>query len=184
MDNTWPVRLFVAVCPPEEVLALVGALPRPNLEKLRWTTRDQWHVTLRFLGEVDRAEGVARALAEVPEELGGSTAGPLEAVLGPVVAWFTGRRILQVPVAGIEELARIVSAKTAKWTEQPEHGPYSGHLTLARVRGAGRGPANLAGTPIHAAWKVEEFVLFSSTLGAGGARYEILEKISLPAPEP
>jgi len=173
------VRLFVAVAPPEEVLALVEALPRPNLSKLRWTTPEQWHVTLRFLGEVTRAEPVAEALRAVPAALLDSKVTEVEAVLGPAVAWFTGRRILQVPVTGTEQLAELVFVATAAWGQPPEPGPYAGHLTLARVRGKGKGPANLAGTPIRAAWRVDEVHLVSSTLGEGGARYETLEKVPL-----
>lgn len=176
------MRLFVAVQPSEEVLSLVQALPRPNLSKLRWTTPAQWHVTLRFLGEVGHAEPVSEALRQVPEALRGAGVTTVEAVLGPAVAWFTGRKILQVPVAGTDVLADIVASSTAAWGEAPEAGPFAGHLTLARVRGPAEGPANLAGTPIHAAWRVDEFVLVSSTLGAGGAHYETLETVPLRRP--
>jgi 2'-5' RNA ligase len=173
------VRLFVAVSPPEEVLVLVEALPRPNLSKLRWTTPDEWHVTLRFLGEVESAEPVAQALRQVPAALHDAGVGAVEAVLGPAVAWFTGRRILQVPVAGTEALAAQVASATAKWGGPLETGPFTGHLTLARVRGQGKGPANLAGTSIRAAWRVDEVVLVSSRLGTGGAHYETLENVPL-----
>ena len=173
------MRLFVAVNPPEEVLALVEALPRPNLAKLRWTTPQQWHVTLRFLGEVEDAGPVAHALSPVPTTLQESGVEAVEAVLGPAVAWFTGRRILQVPVSGVEALADLVGAATARWVDPPEHGPFAALLTLARVRGPGWGPSNLAGTPFRAAWRVDEFVLVSSTLGAGGARYETLCSVPL-----
>lgn len=169
----------MAVTPPEEVLALVEALPRPNLQKLRWTTPEQWHVTLRFLGEVEEAESVAEALRKVPATLRESGAGAAEAVLGPAVAWFTGRRILQVPVKGAETLAEVVSDATEKWGEPPDHRPFAGHLTLARVRGMGKGPANLAGTPIKGVWRVDEVSLMSSSLGEGGAHYDTLEAVPL-----
>jgi 2'-5' RNA ligase len=174
------VRLFVAVTLPEEALGLVEALPRPNLQKLRWTTAEQWHVTLRFLGEVKDAAPVAAALRDVPGALRESATGEIEVVLGPAVAWFTGRRILQVPVSGTEGLAQAVSKATAKFGQPPEN-HYLGHLTLARVRGKGKGPVNLAGTPIKATWIVDQIVLVASTLGEGGARYEILERVPLLA---
>jgi RNA 2',3'-cyclic 3'-phosphodiesterase len=174
-----PVRLFVAVSPPEEVLALIEALPRPNLQKLRWTTSDQWHVTLRFLGEVRKPEPVAEALHSVPAALKDAGVAVVEAVLGPAVAWFTGRRILQVPVAGTETLAELASDATAEFGEPPDKAPYAGHITLARVRGKVKGPVNLAGTPVHGAWRVDDIVLVSSTLGSGGARYEVLERVPL-----
>ncbi|HLN04724.1 MAG TPA: RNA 2',3'-cyclic phosphodiesterase [Acidimicrobiales bacterium] len=179
------MRLFVAVSPPEEVLALVEALPRPNLAKLRWTTPAQWHVTLRFLGEVEDPGPVVEALRGVPAALHDAGVEVVEAELGPAVAWFTGRRILQVPVSGTEVLADPIITATSKWGDPPEHGPFVGHLTLARVRGSAKGPANLAGTPIRAAWRVDGFVLVSSTLGPGGAHYETLESVPLrPAPSP
>ena len=39
--------------PPPEVVARLAALARPTVEGVRWTTPEQWHVTLRFLGWVD-----------------------------------------------------------------------------------------------------------------------------------
>lgn len=173
------MRLFVAIELPEDVLRLVEGLPRPNLPKLRWTTREQWHVTLRFLGEVADPGPVAEALTGVSAALRQVSAEEVEVALGPAVAWFTGRRILQVPVTGAEVLADVVIATTASFGEPPEPGPFTGHLTLARVRGPGKGPANLAGTPVRASWKVDEIALVSSTLGTGGAHYEILEKLPL-----
>ena len=82
-------RLFVAVWPPDDVLALIAALPRPEVEGLRWTTRDQWHVTLRFFGSVELEEASA-ALAQVS---GSATT----AVLGPETGRFA-KRVLHVPV--------------------------------------------------------------------------------------
>src|SRR3974377_1496960 len=52
------LRLFVAIAPPVAGLdapdALAGPL-RAGREDLRWTSRDAWHVTLAFLGQVDAA---------------------------------------------------------------------------------------------------------------------------------
>ena len=48
-------RLFVAVALPPDVLEIIEGLDRPPVEGLRWTDREQWHVTLRFLGAVDDA---------------------------------------------------------------------------------------------------------------------------------
>jgi RNA 2',3'-cyclic 3'-phosphodiesterase len=175
------VRLFVAVSPPEDVLALVEALPRPNLEKLRWTTPEQWHVTMRFLGEVEQPEPVAEAMRALPSDLRRSGVTEVEAVLGPAVAWFTGRRVLQVPVGGIEALAEAVQRATSKWGGKQDHPGFVGHLTIARVRGDGHGPINLAGTPIRASWKVNDVLLVASTLGPGGARYETLESVTIGA---
>jgi 2'-5' RNA ligase len=173
------VRLFVAVSLPPDVTALVAALPRPELASLRWTTEDQWHITLRFLGEVEEPAAVAEALREVPTTLQGSGEDEVEVMLGAATAWFRGRRILHVPVTGLDPLARAVALATVAWAEAAEEPPFAGHLTLARVRQRETGPANLAGTLISAEWNVDEIALMSSTLGPGGSIYRVVAGVAL-----
>ncbi len=57
------MRLFVAVWPPPEVVAVLASLDRPVVDGVRWTTQEQWHVTIRFLGSVESAEAAIAALA-------------------------------------------------------------------------------------------------------------------------
>ena len=108
------MRLFVAVWPPDEVIELISGLERPELPALRWTVRPQWHVTLRFLGEVDDVDLVSDALGL----LAGS--GAEHAVLGPSTAWFPGRRVLQVPVSGLENLSERVNRSDVRPRPGPE----------------------------------------------------------------
>src|SRR3546814_1414167 len=59
-------RLFVAIRPPSAIrkalLSIMG-----GVEGARWQSDDQLHLTLRFIGEVDRhrADDIAAALATV-----------------------------------------------------------------------------------------------------------------------
>ncbi len=132
-------RLFVAVWPPDEVLDGVAALHRPVEGGGRWTRRDQWHVTLRFLGPADEDE-VSAALAGLRHE-------PVEAVVGPEVG-LLGEGVVQLPVAGLDTLAEAVVALTAGVGRPPEDRPFFGHLTLARMAGeppAGRPGSGLVG---------------------------------------
>jgi len=172
------VRLFVAVGLPESAAAALRALARPGLPGLRWTTPEQWHVTLRFLGEVPDPAPVAVALEEVPGALRDGGERRVEAVMGPASAWFPGRSVLQVPVAGLDALAAAVARATAPWGPAPEQ-PFSGHLTLARTRGRVRGPASLAGVAVAASWPVPAVELVSSTLGPGGSRYAVESLVAL-----
>lgn len=167
-------RLFVAVWPPDEVLDLIGGLPRPAVEGLRWTTRDQWHVTLRFLGSVELEPAVS-ALRPVS-----ASVGPTTAVLGPETGRF-GKGILHVPVSGLEDVAKAVVRATEKVGKPPEPRPFQGHLTIARARDRRRGVdlRPLAGTPIAAEWPVTEVCLVESHLSSKGASYEVVETISL-----
>ena len=163
-------RLFVAVWPPDGVLDQLAALQRPSVTGLRWTTRDQWHVTLRFLGAVDDVAGVESALA-------GVEVAPVVARLGPVVGRFD-HRILHVPVTNLERLAAAVVAATADLGEPPEDRPFRAHITLARAtRRPGVDLRPLAGAPLEAEWPVDSVCLVQSHLSPKGARYETLASV-------
>jgi 2'-5' RNA ligase len=153
--------LFVAVVPPAPVLDRLDALDRPAVDGVRWTTRDQWHVTLHFLGQAEEAPAAA-ALAGVAAE---ATA----VVLGPWVE-LLGRHVVVVPAAGLSGLAAVVTAAFAGIGRPPEDRPFRGHLTLARVRRGSR--FRPARQPFDERFVAEELVLLRSRTLADGARYE------------
>jgi 2'-5' RNA ligase len=166
-------RLFIAVWPPADVLDLIERVPRPPVTGLRWTARDRWHVTLRFLGPVVDVMPVVAAL--------GAVAGvdPPQARLGPAVGRFGGR-VLHVPVRGLEPLAARVVAATATVGRPPEDRPFHGHITLARVANRARVDLwPLAGTAIEGGWDVDAVCLVESRPAPAGAHYEVLERIPL-----
>lgn len=168
------VRLFVALRPPVSAVALLDALPRPVVPRVRWTTAEQWHVTLRFLGECSAEEATA-ALA--------ATAWPAvpEAVLRADVRAF-GREVLHVPVDGVDGLAAAVVRATAAIGKPPPERPFTGHLTLARAsRGGDVRPVVRAGLALsgEARWRADEVVLMASELLRSGARYSVVERFSV-----
>ncbi|GIU87348.1 MAG: RNA 2',3'-cyclic phosphodiesterase [Acidimicrobiia bacterium] len=180
-------RAFVAVRPPGRVLDAVAAwFDAPDLPGARFTTRDQWHVTLQFLGNRADVEAVAAALAPLAVE-----AGPVR--LGGAGAFPTERRarVLWLGVAqGAERFARLaeaVGALLAPLGHEPEARPYHPHLTLARLRPpADVRPvlARLRAGPVGDAWTVREVVVYESHLRRTGARYEARARIPLPGRPP
>ena len=157
----------MAVWPPEDVVAVIASLERPSVSGVRWTTSDQWHVTLRFLGDADVDE-VRRTLDEV-------RAVRTEAALGPRTTRL-GRGVLCVPVTGLEDLATAVVDATAALGKPPDHRTFRGHVTLARVEGRVKPPlADLA----PRRWTVATFALVRSHVGGGPARYETVQKWNL-----
>jgi 2'-5' RNA ligase len=166
------VRLFVAVWPPDEVLDSVALLPRPVVDGVRWTTRDQWHVTLRFLGSVDDPTPVVSRLRALPVPAVVADAGPAVAALS--------RSILCLPVAGLDALAAAVVGATADVGEPPEERRFRGHLTLARARDRRRGDVRgLAGAPFAASWPVSAVELVASELRPSGAAYTVLASVGI-----
>ena len=169
-------RLFVAVWPPPEVLDRLEALARPEIAGLRWTRRDDWHVTLRFLGSVADVESVTEALAAAA-----GSAAVAEAVLGPAVERF-GRRVLHVPVAGIDRLASAVVAATGSVGRPPDVRPFTGHVTLARVsEKASIDLRPLTGAAVEGRWPVTEVSLVRSDLSGPAPSYDVEATFPLSA---
>ena len=165
-------RLFAALWPSPDVVGELKKLERPKIDGLRWTTEDQWHVTLQFLGEGD-PNAMAAKLAGARW-----TTRPLDVRLGPEVT-LLGREIVCLPASapGLERLARQVSEVTGvKRTNR-----FKGHLTLARARN--KVPKAtleaLKGTEFEAGWTAEQLALVRSTLNPGGARYETVGEFNL-----
>jgi RNA 2',3'-cyclic 3'-phosphodiesterase len=141
------MRLFVAVTPPPEALDELEAAVAPlrsSCPGLRWTGRQNWHVTLAFLGEVDEAavDDLGRALAKVAvDAAAGAAASPVS--LGPAGSFPEGRPLANVLWVGLDEgagfvcgLERGVRTAATDAGAPPVGKPkaYHPHLTLGRCR--------------------------------------------------
>jgi len=149
--------------------------------ELRWTPASNLHLTVRFIGSVERdvVDQVAGRLDELP--LRGFELG-----LGEVGTFKRGRLVrvvwLEVRTGAdrARELAAQVEAECVFAGLEPERRAFQPHLTLARARprdGAELPP--LPEPPELPAWRAEELVLYSSHLGRAGAVYEPLHTIRL-----
>jgi 2'-5' RNA ligase len=174
-------RLFVALRPPPSVrrllLEAMGGVPGA-----RWQDDDQLHLTLRFVGEVDRrqAEDVAAVLA-------GIAAGPLEARIDGVGTFDRRGRAdtLWARVAPPEPLAalhRKIDQALLRAGVAPDERRYLPHVTLARMARAGHDAVALdRWVADHAALASPAFVLahlylYESHLGGEGATYEAVAR--------
>ncbi len=165
-------RLFLAVWPPEEVIEHLRSLRRKDQRGIRFVPPDNWHITLRFLGEVGERDAIA-ALDAVDTEL---LPAPV-ARLGPSVD-VMGERALVVPVAGLADLARAVE-RTTRHLGEPPRKRFVGHLTLARCARGARMPETL-GTVFDDQFPVTEIALVQSRLEPAGARYETIATRTVP----
>jgi 2'-5' RNA ligase len=156
------VRLFVAARPPADVLDAIASLPRAAVAGVRWTTREQWHVTLRFFGEVSDPQPIMDALRSVPLPRAHVELGPRAGMLG--------RGVVQLPVQGLDDLADVVRDATASFGQPETHPRYRGHLTLARTKAR----VDVRAMELARAWELEEVELMRSHLGRAGARHESL----------
>ena len=173
----------MAAWPDEPTRGRLAALER-QLEPtkgLRFVGRPRWHVTLRFLGDVD--ELAANQLARALHECTAGQSGPVECQLGPATAWFTAVRVLQLPASGVEGLAATVRAATVPLVARPAaEPPFNGHLTLARSKGrrlSGAARERLEGVAFESTFAVHHIDLVSSAPSRDGHVYASVARVPL-----
>ncbi len=173
-------RVFAAVPVPGDArIHLVEGLRHFELPG-RAVPPENWHVTLRFLGEVQPTayERFLHGLDEV------SGLGGFSLRLEDMGAFPNPRRAAVVWVgigAGATELADLAAIAEEAAVDaglDPEERPFRPHLTLARVRP----PADatrLVGEHVDIGWHCDRVVVYRSLHGPGGARYDPLETFPL-----
>jgi 2'-5' RNA ligase len=187
-------RLFIAVTLPEEVKAKIEAaqvelrraLPGPGV---RWTRREQFHLTLKFLGDVDVAR--VQPLEEtIRAACRGFSALQLRAER---VGFFPDLRYPRVIWAGVQDqtgqlpgLQQAVDAATRGFTTEPKEQRFTGHVTLARIKAIRRPEAEALGQAaaglaerLFGQWTAGEVELMRSVLSPQGARHTSLAAIPL-----
>ena len=180
------IRLFTAIDLPEEAKRSVSRLCR-GVPGVRWVNPDQLHLTLRFIGEVDRRlfERIKVNLADIvspPVTLTLQSVGSFPVSGPPRVLW-----------VGIERTEALVSLHTQ--VEQvmvasgcdAETRRFSPHITLARLKDI---PRSLVVPYLaeHASFiegpvEVREFLLYSSLLSRQGSRHTVEASYPLAAVE-
>jgi 2'-5' RNA ligase len=182
----------VALVPPRDVLDAVAkvswraahrpsGLALPRLLGPRWTTRDQWHLTLQFLGNGVDLDAAAAALEtaradSVRVRLGGLGGFPSERRAN--VVWLGATE----GARGLSAIAAAVKQALLPIVPEPDAREYHPHLTLARLaRGADlRAAAAAAGrTAIGPRWETAHVTLFESVTAPAGARYRAHAQVAL-----
>ena len=174
-------RLFVALRPPAAVRKLLIAAMH-GISGARWQDDEQLHLTLRFIGEVDRhrAEDIAAMLGAVhapaiTARISG--VGQFEHRGRPHMVWAGVE-----PVAPIAALQRKVDQRLARVGVAPSTRMFVPHVTLARLnRGAGPVAPFLAlnGDLASPAFLFSHVTLYESEMGHGGSRYHPVARYPL-----
>ena len=165
------LRLFVGIALPPE-LKLRLSLICSGVPGARWVDPGNYHLTLRFIGEVD--EGVASDIDAVLVQL---RAKRFELALAGVGRF--GDRMLWAGVDKNPALLHLrdkVESALVRLGLEPETRRYAPHITLARLRNASEAKLQ-AFIEEHALFRsdpfrVERFSLVASYLTKSGAIYE------------
>ena len=168
-------RLFTGVeIPPDIGQAL--AMLRGGLPGARWITPENYHLTLRFIGDVD--DLIAQ---EVALMLGRVRRAAFELHLEGLTS-FGGRRPRAVvanvaPAQALLEVQAEHERLMQRIGLEPEGRKYTPHVTLARLRDSSSLDVadylSARGYFRTAAFPVSRFVLFSSRNSVGGGPYVV-----------
>ncbi|MBI2947543.1 MAG: RNA 2',3'-cyclic phosphodiesterase [Verrucomicrobia bacterium] len=187
------IRAFVAVPVPAELKAAIAESQRQlqaraGTKAVRWVSAAQWHLTLKFYGNVDseKLSGLTNALRAAC-----ATAGPFSLSLGglgsfpswqkPSVIWIG----IGGDLAAMANLEKSIEQRTAVFGSRAEKRDFRPHLTVGRVKGNAH-DARQAGQAIRTQhvpelgkWEVREIELIQSLLSPQGSSYRSLAVLPL-----
>ena len=174
-------RLFVAIRPPGPIRARLLTL-MGGVAGARWQTDGQLHLTLRFIGEVDRhlARDVDAALSAVHHprfSIALNGLGGFERRGEPVTLWAG-----ITPPEPVRALHRKIDQALVRIGVEPDRRAYVPHLTVARLpRGAGSVQSFIeqSGGVASLPFDVAEFGLYESRFTPEGPVYTVAERYPL-----
>lgn len=175
-------RVFVAVTPPLEArLGLAQALSRHKLPG-KEVPPGNWHITLRFLGQVDDIT-CERFLGDLDQQdlgdqfdLGIEGLGAFPRAKRATVLWAG----LKGDISRLTQLAMLAENSAQSAGLQPEDRPFHPHLTLSRIRPPEDVTGLVDGQEVAGVtWRCRDVVVYRSDLGGEHPRYETLESLAL-----
>jgi 2'-5' RNA ligase len=173
-------RLFVAVPLTEQARARIAA-GLPSLPG-RLVPPQNWHFTLRFLGDTD-----ARSRDALIATLRATRLGSKFSIRFDGLGAFPRVKRARIIWLGVTDgaqklisLAEVVESVARRSGFVAEKRPFKPHLTLTRVEPP-RAVTDILNSqpPLAVTMPVTEIALIRSSLGTGPARYEIVETFVL-----
>ena len=174
-------RLFTALEIPADI-AFSLSLLRGGLPGGRWVDPGNYHITLRFIGDIDRATA-----GEVADSLTRISRPGFEISLDGLGAF--GGRKPHALIAGVRGSARLAELQAEherlmqRLGLEPERRKYKPHVTVARLRGSSEPDVAtylaIRGRFVTPPFPVGRFVLMSSRDTRGGGPYVMEEAYDL-----
>jgi 2'-5' RNA ligase len=195
-SSTEKLRLFIAIPIPEpvrdEIIRVQQELqPLVSREVARWARSDQFHLTLRFLGDVP-ADGVESLKQSAGAVCRNARSLSLRA---EGVGFFPNSRSPRVIWVGINDregrlvgLQQQIETAVGPFSPEPGEKNFTGHVTLGRLKNPR--PADTRDLATRAQslekrlfgeWTADEIEIIRSELSPAGARYTSLAAFRLGA---
>jgi 2'-5' RNA ligase len=184
------MRAFIAIPLPAAIKAALAALQQEFRRlpvEAAWVREAGFHLTLKFLGEIDPAQipSITACMRETgqqyaPFALTVDGVGVFPHTTHPRVLWVG----VQDDSGQLVRLQHTLDAHLARLGFPPEERPYTPHLTLARLkrvmrRGEFIGCVNQHRQTTIGRLQVEHLELLESQLHPSGARYTTIQVVPL-----
>ncbi len=178
------IRAFFGLPLPEEHREALGRYITQCEAKapdFRWVPAANLHLTIRFIGSIER-----QVVGAIADRLATSQLAAFDLGIGQLGTFKRGRLVrvawlgLTSGVDSAQRLAAQVEAECVAAGLEAEKRPLQPHLTLARARprfGAPLPP--LPEAPKLRPWKADELVLYQSHLSPKGSVYEALRSLRM-----
>lgn len=174
-------RLFTALTLPDDVTMWLSGL-HGGLKGARWIDPENYHVTLRFIGDVDHAtaDEIVHALDRVAR-------APIPLTLSGLGS-FGSKKPHSVwarvePTPALMELQGELERLIQRLRLPAEGRRYTPHVTLARLRGTSAAEAadwlSLRGGFFAPTFTADHFALMSSKDSVGGGPYVVEDRFAL-----
>jgi RNA 2',3'-cyclic 3'-phosphodiesterase len=186
------LRLFIALPLPNDVKQVLQSQQdslklhlQEHDKDIRWTTSEQWHLTLAFLGATNRERlpqiqsAMERSAKPIQAfRLETTSLGAFPSSRRPSVLWLG----VGGNVANLQTLQFRLSEALSGMLE-PDDKPFKPHLTLARLKqfGLGAKVSEAFGSLPKvdtATWLVDELCLYQSILKPSGTEYSVIHRVS------
>jgi len=184
------IRSFIAVKIPADAADRIRAAQqqlRATGPDVKWVDPDNLHITLKFLGDVERPR-LDSLWQSTAEGLNGATAFTMRFHGVGAFPDPDRPRVVWVGIAGgaeeLRELAAGVEAACERHGFEREKRPFRAHVTLGRVRRPAPNPALAAAMADHAQTDlgeayVDRVLLMRSELTRTGAVHSMLQQVLL-----
>lgn len=173
------MRVFIAIKLPENIkeeLDRLVTLLKRSISNVKWVEKENFHITLRFIGEVD--EDKVFQIAKILEEVS-SRFSPFEVELGglgkfPHVLWVGIEKGSDI----LRNIAYAIEGSLLREGFQPTDKLFSPHITLGRLKKEIKKlPLEVGFGPLS--FTVDSIILMQSQLFPTGPVYTSIKIIKL-----
>jgi RNA 2',3'-cyclic 3'-phosphodiesterase len=177
------LRIFIAALIPPEIKLAMGDYVesiKPHWEGVKWESYEKFHVTLKFLGEVDesRLGDVEKTLSE-----GIQAVSPFKMAITGFGGFPSLRRprVLFVDLSNHSELLKFqleLEERLEGVGFARENRKFKSHITVGRIKGYSSVRGSFP-SPDPLSFKISEIAIMRSILHKKGSEYTVLSLFTL-----